>query len=301
MVRKGGFAYHAAVDNNEKSSCEKWHCEKWRYAKWKDIAFAIWNLLFPRGCAGCDAPDCVLCEECCNALKCWKQASFSSVTCGYRYACGVYAESVRRSILLWKDHGDVACNKVFAKLLSDLVITVLNKLLISKPHNYTNSSKKQNFLYEENLKNNFHNPSNENPILVIPMPSSNASQRRRGRKHMLPLANKIAEDLCSSNIPACAANIVRMDSKINTKSVQTSGSRGRSRRASNAFKVDLKMLEKLNCGSSEYQAIIVDDIVTTGSTMSSCAAALRNANICTIAAFSLACVINVGDDTTDYE
>lgn len=90
MVRNGGFAYHAVADNNEKSVCEKWRCEKWRYAKWKDIAFAIWNLLFPRGCAGCDAPDCVLCEECCNALKCWKQASFSSVTCGYRYMRAEY-------------------------------------------------------------------------------------------------------------------------------------------------------------------------------------------------------------------
>lgn len=245
---------------------------------WLDIVFILWNLLLPRGCAGCEIPDVVLCEDCCNKLKRWQRAPFPSAECGYRYSCGIYAGAVRRAILLWKDHSDVACDKIFSSLLSNLVLKVMSELF-----------------------NCSISLSNENSLLVIPMPSSNSSTRRRGRKHTLPLSKAVAQSLCNIGIPSCSANIIKMRSNVTTKSVQSSGSRGRSHRAANAFRINFGRLKKCkSINSQQYQAIIVDDIVTTGSTMSSCVAALQEANINVLAVFSLACVLNIGDGTVDY-
>lgn len=274
----GGFAAcHAAADFYSRKSLvfpSIGFCN----ARWHDIMVALWNLLFPRGCAGCDFPDAVLCEKCCGLLQCWQCAPFRRAVFGCRYSCGIYSGAVRRAILMWKDHCDVACDEIFSILLSNLVVQVMGELL--KPDFYA---------------------AYANPILVIPMPSSNSSTRRRGRKHMLPIARMITECLCNSGFSALTANIVNMDSGVKTKSVQTSGSRGRSSRAAHAFKINRKLLRKCKLNHNQpCFAILVDDIVTTGSTMSSCVVALQNINVDVLACFSLACVRNVGDGTVDY-
>lgn len=279
-----GIARHAAVYKYCDLNKIKNNCINWYSTSWKDAIKACLSILLPRSCAGCDAPDAVLCENCKQELCCWQRAPLSSFTCGYRYSCGIYANSVRRAILLWKDHYDVACDTIFASLLSNLAVNVISELLRS--HFLSNRSK---------------------PILVVPMPSSYTSTHNRGRKHILPLARTIVNKLSNNGIPALLANIVRMNSSITSKSVQTSdGARGRSLRAAHAFKVDLRMLEKqLSCSQtfsteSAYEAILIDDIVTTGSTMNSCATKLQDFNIRIVAGFSLACVKNIGDGTENY-
>ena len=72
------------------------------------------NLLFPRGCAGCDKPDEVLCEACRALFSQPTAQSFDGVAMQRWFACGWYRGTVRRAVLAWKDHGDEECDRAFA-------------------------------------------------------------------------------------------------------------------------------------------------------------------------------------------
>lgn len=281
-----GVACHASASLCKycnSTSCNNNADEK-RYSSigWLNLIIILYNMILPRGCAGCDTPDLVLCENCVDAFQHNKRAQFNSMTFGYRYSCGDYSGVVRHAILQWKDHADTACDKIFGLLIANLVLKVF-----------------RNNIKDNSSKNSFNS---NGPILVVPMPSSSSSTRRRGRRHIIPIANIVAKKLCNEGIEAKVANIVRMNSSISSKSVQTSGSRGRSKRASHAFCVNYRKLKKQsNNRNLKHEAIIIDDIVTTGSTMSSCVYALKKAKVSVISGFSLACVSSSGDGTEDYK
>lgn len=290
----GGVTRHAGVRKlkfgNVLDCIDSWHS-----ASYDSVVRAWWSMLFPRGCAGCDAVDAVLCTRCVRALQCWQCASFTAAVCGNRYACGLYEHAVRRAILQWKDHGDIACDNAFAALLADLVIKVIRKIMQQR-----DTINNRNEGIDNSFDTTFSHDCNKF-ILVVPVPSSKSSIRYRGRNHMQPIACMVAQNLSNNGIAACAANILCMNARVTAKSVQTAGSRGRSRRASHAFTVNYRVLQKLRAKQNvSHSVILIDDIVTTGSTMSSCAVALQHAKLNVLAAFSLACVRSCEDDTKNY-
>lgn len=309
VVWRGGTAYYVAAFHSAFNSFNSFtkslssyfadipsRMPGWYVAHWPDIMRAIWNMVLPRGCAGCDVPDEVLCSTCCRALCRWQRVPFKSVKCGYRYACGIYAGTVRTAILSWKDHQDVACDTVFSDLIADLVVCVMRELaqISLEPRVGIRIAQSNNEIVSDTCIYDW-----QKPIIVVPLPSSRASMRKRGRQHMFPVAQAVAKALCAAGFPAYVANIVRMDAAVSAKSVQTAnGSRGRSHRAAHAFRVDYRALPNQcllrsevgdDCGSA-LQVILIDDIVTTGSTMSSCASVLQCAGAIPVAAFSIACV-----------
>lgn len=108
------------------------------------------GLILPRGCAGCDKPDEILCSDCQslfrrhtvlplngtpsgasdgtpgaatapNALNGIPSAAIQQPACAMIYAAGTYQGHVRRAILSWKDHGDTECDKAFSQICRQLV------------------------------------------------------------------------------------------------------------------------------------------------------------------------------------
>ena len=116
----------------------------------------VWNgmlgLLLPRGCAGCDKPDEVLCPDCRAlfrehvTLPLLSSATGTSTAAGSVMstttslvtnmaaipvtitAGGVYQGRVRRAILSWKDHGDAECDKAFSLICRELAREVAREL-----------------------------------------------------------------------------------------------------------------------------------------------------------------------------
>ena len=78
------------------------------------------NLLFPRGCAGCDKPDDVLCDACLASFDCELSQPLETAEMGRWFACGWYRGAARQSILAWKDHGDEECDRPFSDALCRL-------------------------------------------------------------------------------------------------------------------------------------------------------------------------------------
>lgn len=221
------------------------------------------DLLLPRGCAGCDMPDEVLCPSCCRLFEqsCRKPLSGDVGCC---YACGWYQGTVRHAILAWKDHGDEQCDVVFASLLASLLVNVLDPQT------------------KHGECHRLHN------LVLVPAPSSPESVRHRGRWQMLPLARRVARDLRAYGCAATVRPLLRLEG-VRGKSVQTSGGSGRAQRIAG----HVRATQHLDDDDAVF--LVIDDIVTTGATMSHCMAALRDAGARHVMGFALACTPNKSD------
>lgn len=253
--------------------CNRTH--GWFCSSWKELWKSITKILLPRGCAGCNKPDEILCDTCKNSLSNIYSKDFPGSEYGKLYACGLYENNVRKAILLWKDHNDVECDTPFSNLISSLALNVISnsKLKIAN----TSSSTHSNTITHSRRSSNKHSAE----ILIIPMPSSKKSSRKRGRKHVLPLAKAIASNLKNNKINARVCCAIQMRKNVSNKSVQTSGIKGRAERTTHAFNVTKSLVKG-------KKVIIVDDIVTSGSTMTNCAISLRKSGAEVLTGFTLA-------------
>lgn len=218
---------------------------------------AVRDLLFPRGCAGCDAPDEVLCPSCRTLFSqpCIRVLPDSHADrC---YACSLYRGFVRHAILAWKDHSDEECDSVFASFLVDLVLTVLGG---TRPHDTAASS-----------------------LVLVPAPSSVSSMRSRGRWQTLPLVKAMRHDLLGYGFQVEVKPVLHLEG-VRGKSVERAGASGRLERIAGHVRVDETFID------DDSLFIIVDDIVTTGATMAHCATSLHQAGAVHVIGAALACV-----------
>lgn len=241
------------------------------------LAGAFRDLLLPRGCAGCDVPDEVLCPRC-MALFDSVHTRILSVNDKTRcYACAQYEGAARRAILAWKDHGDEECDDAFARCLARLVLRMINPF--QGPVGGTEAIAQNVDICGIPDVNDMHGVRE---ILLVPAPSSPASMRRRGRWQMAPLAKRAAKILNDSGMHAKSCPILRLEG-VRGKSVQTSGSLARSQR----IQGHVRAVDAIYDESA--LVFIMDDIVTTGSTMGQCVTALRAAGARYVVGLALAC------------
>ena len=208
------------------------------------------NVLFPRGCAGCDKPDEILCAECRVLFGCGFSQAFEAAAMRRWFACGWYRGAVRQAILSWKDHGDEECDRPFSEALCSLAEHAgLPNHLIDLPCEQA---------------------------LVVPAPSSLVSMRRRGRRHMMPLARNLASFLQEQTGMCVKACEVLKNTGVTGRSVETRGTAQRSRRLKGRITVRREVKDRM--------VILVDDIVTSGTTMRRCvdALSLQGAEVVTV-------------------
>ena len=229
------------------------------YAVGSTLAGSALDLLAPRACAGCDSPDLLLCPSCRSLLfrPLWVHAPAYAL--GLALACAPYRGPVRRIILAWKDHDNRPLDEPLGQAvagLSPALSRLIDPLLRSKP---------------------------AKAILVVPAPSSAASLRRRGRVHLKPILLSLVQALQRQGLTARVEPALVMNS-VRTKSVQAGGRRNRSRRLAGRIAVsDPSQL-------AGHPVLVVDDIITTGSTIRQCACALEAAGALPLAALALAAV-----------
>lgn len=219
----------------------------------------IRDVVWPRGCAGCDEPDAVLCKRCSRRFAEVVPFAMPETIDGEGYACAWYRGAVRRAILGWKDHGDEECDDAFSALIRRLATNCLSGRI--------------------------HASKN---IWVIPAPSSAASLRRRGRWQTRVLARAVV-DAChdmysAADVMMVPALVMR---HVQGRSVQTHSGQ-RSQRVAGG----VVMRRMPSCRGND--AIIVDDIVTTGATMRQCVETVNSAGLRTITCLALACTPATG-------
>ncbi|MDO4913644.1 MAG: hypothetical protein Q3961_03745 [Bifidobacteriaceae bacterium] len=198
------------------------------------------QVLFPRGCAGCNMPDEIICEQCCEDFK---QHTVRELPYPI-LVCGKFNEITRRIILRWKDHNDAACTSILALLCVQL-LQMSNCLSLASR------------------------------IIFVPVPSSKMALRKRfGRWHTKELAVYVAKLLRNQGYDARVEVLLRFSRAVK-KSVTMRSSSRMNRLHNNIIVNTPKQYSSLQ----SVQYFVLDDVLTTGSTMQQCVKALKNNGI----------------------
>ncbi|NMM98253.1 phosphoribosyl transferase [Bifidobacterium sp. DSM 109959] len=228
---------------------------------WRGAIDAVRDVLFPRGCAGCDMPDAVLCEDCLDMFSGCRERILGGEPMVRVWSAAIYQGLVRHAVLGWKDHDDVELDAPLMHVVVEVTKHGLLPYLDREADVYTGNG----------------------VVAVIPVPSSPASIRRRGRYHTLPLAYAVASALRSDGINARVSRAL-VHTAGGRKSVQQISPTQRMQRISGRIVVDACDEAYGACD----KVVLVDDIVTTGATLKECTYALRRQGVNVLGAVVLA-------------
>jgi len=212
---------------------------------------ALADLVLPQVCAGCALPGAVLCSRCRERLARPRLAEPRRHPPGFppTVAAGAYTGPVRPAVLAFKEHGRSELAGPLGRALALAVVVVLTGL----PGADRSSTPA---------------PPGRAPVVLVPVPSSAAALRSRGRDHVRELAACAVRELRGAGVPARTVPVLGRSGRTR----DSAGLDAAERRANLAGRFRaLPSLAQLPPGS---RLVLVDDVVTSGATLSEAARAL---------------------------
>jgi predicted amidophosphoribosyltransferase len=202
------------------------------------------DLLLPARCAGCDARGDVLCVRCGGMLDGPYEVRRAATAHGPPvYALADYAGAARTLVLAYKERG----RRDLAAPLGRMMAGVLPWLRGARP-------------------------AEDGTWWLVPAPSRARASRERGGAHLLRLARATAEALSRGGQPAAVAPALVLSAGV----ADSVGLAGPQRAANLAGRVRVRPAGAPPPGTP---VVLLDDVVTTGSTMAACVAALAAAGL----------------------
>jgi predicted amidophosphoribosyltransferase len=206
---------------------------------------ALADLVLPRTCAGCAVPGADLCRRCRALLTRPQLAQPRRHPPGFppTVAAGAYAGPVRPAVNAFKEHGRAELAGPLGRALALAVAAVLSAVPEAGPGG----------------------------VLLVPVPSSAAAVRRRGRDHVRELADAACAELRIAGLPARTTRLLGRGTGRRVR--DSAGLDAVQRRANLAGRFRVQPVRGgLLRGS---RLVLVDDVVTSGATLTEAARALR--------------------------
>jgi predicted amidophosphoribosyltransferase len=204
---------------------------------------ALADLVLPRTCAGCGVPGAVLCRRCSRLLAVPRVAAPRRFPWGFppTAAAGAYDGPVRSVVNAFKERGRAELARPLGAALALAVAAVVVAV-----------------------------PEGRGPVLLVPVPSSRAALRTRGRDHVRELAARAAAELQAVGVPAAEARLLGRRGRVR----DSAGLSAAQRRANLAGSfVRDRSVPPPPAGAL---LVVVDDVVTSGATLTEAAAALAS-------------------------
>ncbi len=216
------------------------------------VLAALADLVLPADCAGCGSAHVPLrqgaCVACAAALSALRPrvvrpdpAPPGLPAC---VAAGEYAGPLREALLAYKERGRVSLAAPLGALLAESVATAAG--------------------------------GTRRPVLLVPVPSTPAAIRARHGDHVRRLADRAARTLRRAGWPAAVAQPVRALPKPDATHLDSAQ---RAIAAAAAFRLRPTRLPRTVRAAAGRAVVVVDDIVTTGSTLAALTAMLMRADI----------------------
>jgi predicted amidophosphoribosyltransferase len=205
------------------------------------LAAALADLVLPRTCAGCGVPGPMLCRCCAVLLAVPHLAQPRRFPAGFppAVAAGAYAGPVRTAVLAFKERGRSELARPLGAALALAVAAVASAV-----------------------------PGRPEPVLLVPVPSSRAALRARGRDHVRELTGRAVTELREAGVAAEEARLLRRRGRVRDSAGLSAGQR----------RVNLAgtfALDPARARPPEGAVLVlVDDVVTSGATLTEAAAAL---------------------------
>ena len=211
-----------------------------------DAVKGLTSLIYPTQCLGCYKGSSSLCDDC--ALYWTYQPSIVQKIPFPIYAIAPYSIEVSRVVLLAKENGNVQAQSMLATAIAQSLASAT--------------------------------PQNFKECFLVPIPSKRSSIRRRGEKFLIPILSEVTKIMSSkSETHYSVAEILEIQRSVRDQSGLTSKERVANMKS--AYRVKLQVKSEKNFAANPV--IIVDDVITTGSTMASAYRALKERNLTVIA------------------
>jgi predicted amidophosphoribosyltransferase len=198
---------------------------------------ALADLVLPRTCAGCAVPGAVLCSSCSALLARPRLAVPRRFPEGFppTVAAGGYAGPVRPAVLAFKERGRAELAGPLGAALALAVVAVTRAV------------------------------PGAGPVVLVPVPSSPAALRTRGRDHVRELTGRAVRELVAAGLPVTAGRLLRRRGRVR----DSAGLSAVQRRANLAGTFAL-------AGGVPPGAVLVlvDDVVSSGATLTEAAVVL---------------------------
>ena len=205
---------------------------------------ALADLVLPRTCAGCGIPGVLLCRRCAGLLALPRPATPRRFPWGFppTVAAGAYRGPVVPVVNAFKDRG-------LAELAGPLGTALALAVAVAAAAV----------------------PERRGPVVLVPVPSSRAALRTRGRDHVRELADRAVTELGRAGLPAAQLPLLGRSGRVR----DSAGLSAAQRRANLAG----TFVPRPDVGPVPAGAllVLVDDVVTSGATLTEAAAVLTSA------------------------
>jgi predicted amidophosphoribosyltransferase len=194
---------------------------------------ALADLVLPRTCAGCGLPGSALCRRCGALFARPHLATPRRFPEGFppTVAAGAYDGPVRPAVLAFKERGRAELAHPLGAALALAVAAVVSAVPGPPPPG----------------------------VLLVPVPSSAAALRTRGRDHVRELTVRAVRELRAAGLPAAQGRLLRRRGRVRDSAELAAGQR----RANLAGTFALAPA----AGTVDGVLVLVDDVVTSGATL----------------------------------
>ncbi|WP_233488674.1 ComF family protein [Blastococcus sp. TF02-09] len=205
----------------------------------RDVGSALADLVLPRTCAGCGLPGHLLCRRCAALLARPHLAAPRRFPEGFppTVAAGAYDGAVRPAVLAFKERGRAELARPLGTALALAVAAVVSAV-----------------------------PGSPGEVVLVPVPSSAAALRTRGRDHVRELTGRAVRELRVAGLPASQHRLLRRHGRVRDSAELSAGQR----RANLAGTFGLAP----EAAAAPGLLVLVDDVVTSGATLTEAASVL---------------------------
>jgi predicted amidophosphoribosyltransferase len=203
------------------------------------VAAELADLVLPRTCAGCGLPGSTLCRACAPQFARPHVAAPRRFPVGFppTVAAARYAGPVRAAVIAFKERGRAELARPLGRALA-LAVGAAVSGLAERP----------------------------GPVLLVPVPSSAAAVRARGREHVRELLTAALPELRAAGLAAAECRLLRRRGRVRDSAGLPVVQR-RANLAGTFVRVPAVV-------PPSAVLVLVDDVVTSGATLCEAAAAL---------------------------